>query len=245
LKRPVAIKCLRDELQRSERERKRFIEEAINVASLHHPNIIEIYDIIQTPAATFSVFELVNGGTLYDKLIESREGRIELPLALEYLRQIAGAIDHAHGRKVIHRDLKPSNIMIDEHGRIKVMDFGISRLVIATMATMTGTIVGTPLYMAPEQSLGRVHLTMDIYALGTMLYQMLTGHLPFSGGNLDAKLTRGGFIPASQHLPGLPRGVDAVIAKALDPEPDRRYQACADLVREFEAAIQQVTPPRA
>jgi serine/threonine-protein kinase len=241
LRRRVAIKRLRPELQKLERERARFVTEAHNVAKLHHPNIVEIYDVVETAGETYIVFEYVDGRTLHDELNNSSRRRLSPRAALDHLRQIAEALDHAHKRGVIHRDLKPSNMMIDENERVKIMDFGISRVVLDTMATTTNTIVGTPVYMAPEQSMGSVNKKLDVYALGVSFYEMLTGALPFKGDDLNGKMD-GRFPKASALLPDLPAAMDVVIARALAPDPDKRYESCTEFYKAALDALRQVTP---
>jgi len=243
LQRRVAIKCLRPELQSRPRERARFVEEALRVASLHHPHIVEIYDIIQAADATSIVFEYVEGRTLHDELNENAGRHLAPKKALKYLREIAEALDYAHKHGVIHRDVKPANFMIDEHGRTKVMDFGIARLVIDSMQEMsTNTIVGTPSYMPPEQSMGKISRSLDIYALGVTFYEMLTGALPYRGEDLNARM-EGRFLPPSQLLPGLPKAVDDVLKKALDPNPENRQKTCLQLFEEAAGALDERPTP--
>jgi tRNA A-37 threonylcarbamoyl transferase component Bud32 len=243
LKRPVAIKRLRPELQKNARERARFIKEAELVAALQHPHTVQIYTIIQDDEDTHIVFEYIEGQTLHDLLNASSGRHLEPRRALELLRQIAEAVDHAHGRHVIHRDLKPANVMIDQRGWAKVMDFGIARQVQDSLVhTTTNTIVGTPTYMAPEQSMGEVKKESDVYALGITLYEMLTGGLPFKGAeDLKDKIS-GRFLAPSLLLPGLPSTIDAVIAKAVAPRAEDRYRCCMDLYRAAESALGQMTP---
>jgi len=243
LRRRVAIKCLRPELQSRPRERARFIDEALRVASLHHPHIVEIYDIIQAADATSIVFEYVEGRTLHDELNNNPGRHLEPKRALKHLREIAEALDYAHKHGVIHRDVKPANFMIDEHGRTKVMDFGIARLVIDSMAEMsTNTIVGTPSYMPPEQSMGKISRSLDIYALGVTLYEMLTGALPYRGEDLNARL-EGRFLPPSKLLPELPAAIDDVMKKALDPNPENRQKTCLQLFEEAAGAFNERPTP--
>ncbi|MDE2491003.1 MAG: serine/threonine protein kinase, partial [Elusimicrobia bacterium] len=235
LKRPVAVKRLRAELQRNPRERERFIKEAEMVASLRHPHIVEIHTILRDEEDTYLVFEYILGRTLHELLNESLGRHLEPAEAARLLKQVAAAVDHAHSRRVIHRDLKPANIMIADGGWAKVMDFGIARQVQDSMLTTTNTIVGTPTYMAPEQAMGAVVKESDVYALGVTLYETLTGGLPFPGPDemrdkLDAR-----FLPPSRLLPGLPRALDAVLAKALAPRAEDRYRSCLDL---YEAAAE-------
>ncbi|MBI4059875.1 MAG: serine/threonine protein kinase [Elusimicrobia bacterium] len=237
LKRPVAIKKLRDELQANERERDRFMKEAELVASLHHPHIVEIYTIVRESDETHLVFEYVSGGTLHELLKESPGRGLPAARALEILRQMCEAVDHAHDRRVIHRDLKPANVMLAEGGWVKVMDFGIARQVLDSLLTTTNTIVGTPLYMAPEQAMGAVVKQSDVFALGVTLYELLTGVLPFRGsGEMSDKL-EARFTPPSELAPGLGPAIDAVARKALSPRPEDRYQRCADLYQAAARAL--------
>ncbi len=243
LKRTVAIKRLRPELQKNPRERARFIKEAELVAALQHPHTVQIYTIIQDDEDTHIVFEYIAGQTLHEVINGSPGRHLEVRRALELLRQIAEAVDHAHGRHVIHRDLKPANVMIDGQGWAKVMDFGIARQVADSLVhTTTNTIVGTPTYMAPEQSMGEVKKESDVYALGISFYEMLTGGLPFKGSeDLNDKIS-GRFLAPSMLLPGLPRAIDAVIAKAIAPRAEDRYHSCMDMYRAAESALGQMTP---
>lgn len=247
LSRPVAIKCLRPELQTSPRERERFVKEARTVALLQHPHIVQIFTIIEEGEQTYIVYEHIDGRTLHEELNDTSGRRLEPRRALEFLRQIAGAVDHAHERKIIHRDLKPSNIMMARVGNkdwLKVMDFGIARQVQDALAhTSTNTIVGTPIYMAPEQSAGIVTKQSDVFALGITLYEMITGALPFRNkDNPMERWSEGSVYPASSLLPSLPPALDAVIAKALAPNYENRYQSCMEFYAAVEDALTQVTP---
>jgi serine/threonine-protein kinase len=152
------------------------------------------------------------------------------------IQDIAAALDYAHGRNVIHRDLKPSNIMVDDQGYAKVMDFGVARQAKdALTRVMTGTVVGTPPYMAPEQDMGALCRQSDIYALGVCVYQMLSGRLPFNGPGAmmySDKINKV-YKPLEESVAGLPKGLDEVIAKALEPDPELRYQSA----KEFSAEL--------
>ena len=243
LKRPVAIKRLRAELQKNPRERDRFIKEAEMVASLRHPHIVEIYTIIRDSEDTHLVFEYLVGGTVHQLLNESSGRHFTAKRALEILKAIAQAVDHAHARHVIHRDLKPANVMITDAGWVKVMDFGIARQVADSMLTTTNTIVGTPTYMAPEQAMGAVVRESDVYALGVTLYEMLTGALPFKGADEMREKLDGRYVAPSYLVPDLPPAVDAVIAKALAPRSEERYHSCMELYRAAAEALEgRVTP---
>jgi tetratricopeptide (TPR) repeat protein len=237
LERRVAVKKMRDEIRLDPDDRRRFVNEARLVAQLHHPNIVDIYGIVEDGMDVYLVFEFVEGRTLQDALKSG--GPMDLPKARRVLKEMADAVEHAHGRSVIHRDLKPSNVMITPEGRVKVMDFGIARQAKDSMTrhSMTNTIAGTPPYMAPEQEQGTVRKESDVYALGVCLYEMTTGFLPFTGSGAAMLLNKlnGKLIPPCQRNPSLPAGLDAVIARALEPDPDKRYHTAAELVAALES----------
>ncbi len=229
LKRAVAIKRLKPEMYQSPEMRDRFLKEAQFAARLRHPHLAEIFSVVSDPdGELYLVFELVPGESL-DALLKKR-GKLELAEARRILGGVASALDYAHGERVIHRDLKPGNIMVDSQGRAKVMDLGLARET-RSPTDMTQTAAwGTPLYMAPEQHLGRISRASDLYALGVMAYEMLTGSRPFQGGAiLDNKLN-GVFPKPSSLNPGLSPHIDAALARALDPDPDKRFASAAELV---------------
>ncbi|MBI5200743.1 MAG: serine/threonine protein kinase, partial [Elusimicrobia bacterium] len=181
-------------------------------------------------------FEFVEGKTLQAHLHD--HGRLSLKEAAVLFRDICAAVQRAHDKGVIHRDLKPSNIMVTPQGRAKVMDFGIARQSQETRRiTLTPTIAGTPHYMAPEAEDGLARKESDVFSLGVCFYELLTGRLPYEGmaGGLALRKQSGKFEPASRLSPGIPPGVDAVIAKALAPSAEDRYDSpatfYADLAR--------------
>ncbi|UPT75881.1 MAG: serine/threonine protein kinase [Elusimicrobiota bacterium] len=204
------------------------------VASLHHPHIVEIHTIIRDSSDTYLVFEYVSGVTLHELLNGSPGRRIPLVRALEILRKIGEAVDHAHSRRIIHRDMKPSNVMLADEGWVKVMDFGIARQVMDSLLTTTNTIVGTPVYMAPEQAKGIVVKESDVFALGVTFYELLTGALPFKGPNEMRDKMDGRFVVPSVLVPALGTGIDQVVRKSLAPLPEGRYGSCAEL---YQAAM--------
>ena len=232
LQRKVALKKMREEIRDSQRDRERFLQEARMVAALKHPNIVAIHTILEEEGEVYLVFEYMAGRSL-DKVLDERR---VLPLAevKKIMHDVCEALAYAHEHKIVHRDLKPSNIIFDEEGRAKVMDFGIARQAKETVSKMSRTEAwGTPAYMAPEQELGEVGRESDVYALGVMLFEMLTGDVPFRGPNFLAQKSQRLHKPPSQVNPSLPPEVDAVVAKALDPDPKQRYRTA----RELSAAL--------
>ncbi len=239
LERRVAVKKMRDEIRLEPQDRQRFVNEARLVAQLHHPTIVDIYGIVEDGMDVYLVFEYVEGRTLQDVL--KSDGAMDLPRARDVIKEMADAVEHAHARGIIHRDLKPSNVMITPEKRVKVMDFGVARQAkdALTRLSMTNTIVGTPPYMAPEQEQGTVRKESDVYALGVCLYEMTTGFLPFTGSGAAMLLNKlnGKLIPATQRVPSLPAAFDAVVAKALAPDPDKRYRTPSELVAALDALL--------
>ena len=231
LERPVALKKMRAEIAADPRERRRLVKEARTVANLHHPNIVQIYSIVEDGQDLFLVFELLKGATLHE-LIGGKPLAREKALAV--VDQVAAALYHAHAKGVIHRDLKPSNVLVSGD-QAKVMDFGIARSAQQTMSTATRhEIVGTPLYMAPEQEQGLPSGASDVYSLGVCAYEMLTGRLPFPGGGLMQKLNAD-YPKLSES--GFPAGLDATLARALDPEPGKRFASAGELARELRRGL--------
>ncbi|UPT75871.1 MAG: serine/threonine protein kinase [Elusimicrobiota bacterium] len=245
LKRDVAIKCMNEALLPNERECARFVDEGRTVAKLRHPNIVAVHSLFKEGRRALIVFEHIEGDTLHHMLNESPGRRLEPRRALAILAQLAAAVDYAHGEGVIHRDLKPPNVMVFGD-KVKVMDFGISRVVEHTQATKTSMIVGTPVYMAPEQCDGIVVRQSDIYALGIIAYETLTGILPFRDmGPMQLDKREGRFPAASALLPSLPAAVDVVFKKVLDPDPEKRHPRGRDFVEALDVALRQATPPGA
>ncbi len=244
LGRQVAVKRMRDEIKSDKRERERFISEAKLVASLHHPNIVDIYAIVEEGQDAYLIFEYVQGKTIREIL--SEKGRLGLSEAVSIFRSMASALDYAHARGVVHRDLKPSNVMMSDEGVVKVMDFGIARAAkdAMTRTAMTGTILGTPPYMAPEQERGVVRKESDVYALGISLYEMLSGRLPFNGGGAGMLMNKINkeYAPLSSVAPGVPPALDRLIAQAFEPDPDKRIQSPRAFVAGLDEVLAQIQP---
>ncbi|MBI3298367.1 MAG: serine/threonine protein kinase [Elusimicrobia bacterium] len=234
LQRKVAIKRMTDELLQAGHDLELFVNEARLVAQLKHPHIVEIHSILREGGLLHLVFEYVEGKPLSAFL--ERGSRVTLKSAKGVVRQVGSALDYAHSRKVVHRDLKPANIMVGQGGAIKVMDFGIAHQARLTVAKITRTGAwGTPPYMAPEQELGQVSRESDLFALGVCLYEMVTAQLPFSGPNFLAQKRERIYRPPTKVASGLPPELDAVIHRALSPDPKDRFHSGAEFIAAVEA----------
>ena len=247
LNRFVAIKVLPPQFAFDEEFVQRFLREARSAAALHHPNIMTIHDISHQDGYYFIVMEFVEGKTL-DRLVAD-SGRLPLPRIQRIIAQVVGALEHAHQRGLIHRDIKPTNIMVDEqrNDHVTLMDFGLVRAAEDSGLTKTGTIVGTPEYMSPEQAEGEdIDHRTDIYSLGVVLFKMLTGRVPFSRSTphavLIAHMTQE--PPSISSIsPGLPAPLEAVVRKALAKNVDERYTRASELARDFDLAARGQMPP--
>ncbi len=239
LDRPVALKVIRPELMSRPGLAERFRSEAIVLARLQHPCIAALYGLEKRGDEFVMVMEYVDGDTLDTRL--ANQGALSWPEATRITRAVLDALDHAHESGVIHRDIKPANVMITRAGRVKVMDFGIARLVGAQRQTRTGAAVGTPSYMSPEQLLGQeVDGRADVYAVATLLYELTTGHLPFEvEGDYLRMIAQLQQVPAlpSTHNAALPGGLDLIVARGLQKEPADRFEtagAFRDALEELE-----------
>ena len=236
LHRDVAVKVLRADLARDPSFYLRFRREAQNAAALNHPAIVAVYDTgeAETPNGPlpYIVMEYVEGVTLRD--IVHTDGPMEPRRAIEVIADACQALNFSHQHGIIHRDVKPANIMISNAGAVKVMDFGIARaLADANNVTQTAAVIGTAQYLSPEQARGeKVDARSDVYSLGCVLYEMLTGEPPFVGDSPVAvayQHVREDPIPPSQRHEGISPELDAVVLKALAKNPDNRYQTAAEM----------------
>ncbi|HZT94693.1 MAG TPA: Stk1 family PASTA domain-containing Ser/Thr kinase [Gaiellaceae bacterium] len=235
LGRRVAIKILNGRHANDDQFIERFRREAKNAAALNHPNIVSIYDRGEAEHTYYIAMEFLDGRTLKE-LIVSR-GAAPVNVAIEYARQILSALRFAHRHGIVHRDIKPHNVLVDSDGRVKVTDFGIARAGTSQM-TEAGSIVGTAQYLSPEQARGgEVDPRSDLYSLGVVLYELLTGKTPFDGETpveIAMKHLSNAPKPPSKLRPDVPRELDMVVMRALAKNPDDRYQSADEMEADLE-----------
>jgi serine/threonine protein kinase len=242
LKRPVAIKLLPPEFSFRQDIKVRFLKEAETAAQLSHPNIVPIYSVDEREGLVFFVMAFVDGENLAAKL--HRQGPFEAEEARRVLREVAEALAYAHDRGVVHRDIKPDNILLDPDGRVLVTDFGIARAVTeggegGARLTATGMAIGTPAYMSPEQSMGERDIDgrSDLYSLGVVAYQMLSGDLPFNAPSTPAMLVKHlqeRPTPIEVHCPHVPADLSRAVMLLLEKDPANRFPSAAALATALE-----------
>jgi hypothetical protein len=246
LDRDVALKVLKEQYAQNEEFVERFRREARSAGSLSHPNIVPIFDWSQTEDGTYYMAtEYLPGGTLKDHIL--KRGVLPPQMALEVALQIAGALRAAHKQGIIHRDIKPHNILITDSGDVKVTDFGIARAAEATTISDLGDILGSAKYMSPEQAAGeRVGAASDLYSLGVVLYEMLTGKVPFeveAPAEVSVKHA-GGPPPRPRELnPEVPRGMDTLVMRLLATEPAERYGSAEQLTKDLIRRVREGLSP--
>ena len=239
LNRKVAIKVLKDEFTTDEEFVKRFNSEAQAAASLSHPNIVSIYDVGNEDGIYYIVMELVRGKTL--KQIITEEGALPWKWSVNIAMQIASALETAHKNNIVHRDIKPHNIIITEDGVAKVTDFGIAKAVSNSTITAFGTTIGSVHYFSPEQAKGGyTDAKSDIYSLGVVMYEMLTGRVPFDSDtsvSVALKHMQEPPVPPMEINDNIPQAVNDIILKAMEKEPMARYQTATAMMRDLSRAL--------
>ncbi|HWF50597.1 MAG TPA: protein kinase [Solirubrobacteraceae bacterium] len=239
LERQVAIKLMSREVSADSDQLERFRREARAVAQLNHPHIVGVIDAGEDEGRPYIVFEYVEGETLKERI--RRHGRLEISEAIAYAIEIGRALGAAHARHIVHRDVKPQNVLIDEEGSAKVTDFGIARTLEENGLTADGRVLGTTDYVAPEQALGR-HVTgqSDLYSLGVVLYEMLTGEVPFKGDNQVAvamKHVREALPDVQAKRPEVSAALASVLDRATSKRVEDRYADDAELIADLEDVL--------
>jgi serine/threonine protein kinase len=237
LGRPVALKVIRPELAANPAILARFKQELLLAHQVTHRNAVRVYDLGESAGVKFITMEFIEGADLRSILL--RHGKYSPEGAVETVRQICLALQAAHGVGVIHRDLKPQNVMRDNAGRILVMDFGLARSLESDGMTQTGALVGTMEYMSPEQALGKeLDQRSDIFALGLIFFELLTGKMPYKADTALASLLRRSqerAIPASEIDASVPRGLSDIVGKCLERDVTHRYANVTEILADLDA----------
>ena len=237
LNRLVAIKILREDLAQDAEFRRRFHDESQAVAMLSHPNIVAVYDVSRSSELEYIVMELIDGITL-KQYMQKKGNKLNWREALHFITQIVKALGHAHSRGIIHRDIKPHNVMVLRDGSVKVADFGIARVASGGHSTLTQEALGSVHYISPEQARGsHIDARSDLYSAGVVLYEMITGRLPFEGDTpVSVAIQHINSIPLSPREidPSIPEALEAITMKAMAPNPDNRYSSADEMLADLE-----------
>ena len=241
LNRKVAIKILRGDLANDEKFIRRFQREALAASSLSHPNIVEMYDVGEDNGNYYIVMEYIEGKTL--KQLLKKRGHLTVGEAVDIMLQITDGMVHAHDSYIIHRDLKPQNIMIQEDGQIKITDFGIAMALNSTQLTQTNSVMGSVHYLPPEQASGKGStIKSDIYSMGILFYELLTGVLPFKGDNaveIALKQMKEAIPSVRKQNPNIPQSVENIIIRATAKNPKNRYNDTREMYNDLQTALER------
>jgi len=241
LDRRVAIKILRGDLANDEKFIRRFQREALSASSLSHPNIVEMYDVGEDNGDYYIVMEFVEGRTLKQYMKKRTNGHLTIGEAVDIMLQLTDGIAHAHDSYIIHRDLKPQNIMIRDDGKIKITDFGIAMALNSTQLTQTNSVMGSVHYLPPEQATGKGStIKCDIYSMGILFYELLTGILPFKGENaveIALKQMKEPIPSVRKQNPSVPQSVENIIIKATAKNPKNRYNDVKEMHNDLKRCL--------
>ena len=241
LDRKVAIKVLRGDLSNDEKFIIRFQREALSVSNLSHPNIVEVYDVGEEDGQYYIVMEYIEGKTL-KQLLKKRE-TLTLPEVIDIMLQLTDGLAHAHESYIIHRDIKPQNIMILDNGLVKITDFGIAMALNATQLTQTNSVMGSVHYLPPEQANGKsATVKSDIYSLGILMYELITGSVPFKGDNaveIALKHMKEKIPSIRKQNPTIPQSVENIVIKATAKNPRNRYDSVKEMHDDLEVCMEK------
>jgi len=235
MERVVAVKTMSADLDSEPDLKTRFLREAKSAGQLSHKNIITIYDLFEEGGRVYIAMEFLDGEELKAKI--ARRERLPLEYKLRFMTEICEGLGHAHQREIIHRDIKPGNVHITRGGHVKILDFGLARIA-ASDITRTGSVMGTPNYMSPEQVRGdHIDARSDIFSVGALFYEMLTYQKPFAGSSYHQtffKIIEQDPEPLDKVDPKIPKELSDIVMRALSKAPDKRYQSAEDLLRELK-----------
>ena len=239
LNREVAIKILRGELSKDPVTLLRFQREASAVSKLNHPNVVDVYDVGEYEGKHYIVMEYIRGRTL--KQLISQRGALHKEEAVNIMKQLTSAVEHAHENHIIHRDIKPQNILVKDDGTIKITDFGIALAHDAVQLTQNDAVLGSAHYLAPETTRGEAPtVQVDIYALGIVFYELLTGSVPFKGDNpvqIAMKHLREEIPSVCEFNPTLPQAVENIILRATVKNREQRYHSAKEMLYDLECCL--------
>ena len=246
LDRKVAIKVLRGDLSNDEKFIRRFKREALSVSNLSHPNIVEVYDVGEEEGNYYIVMEYIDGKTL--KQLLQKRGALTLTEVIDIMSQLTDGLSHAHEAYIIHRDIKPQNIMIEDNGLVKITDFGIAMALNSTQLTQTNSVMGSVHYLPPEQANGKGStVKSDIYSLGILMYELLTGSVPYKGDNaveIALKHMKEKLPSIRKQNPTIPQSVENIVLKATAKNPKNRYDTVKEMYNDLQTALERENEKR-
>lgn len=246
LERKVAIKVLRGDLSNDEKFIRRFKREALSVSNLSHPNIVEVYDVGEEDGNYYIVMEYIEGKTL--KQLLQKRGALTLTEVIDIMSQLTDGLAHAHEAYIIHRDIKPQNIMIEDNGLVKITDFGIAMALNSTQLTQTNSVMGSVHYLPPEQANGKGStVKSDIYSLGILMYELLTGSVPFKGDTaveIALKHMKEKIPSIRKQNPTIPQSIENIVLKATAKNPKNRYDSVREMYNDLQTAMERQNEKR-